>query len=63
MLHGGVKGSTKAWAWHMSRNPGAQRRAFDAVLSTSRQMDRAHGTNITQDVWRNIIEGRFKVRP
>jgi hypothetical protein len=60
---GGASGSTAKWADYFTRFPGAQRKAFDAVLSASRSIDAKYGTNITQDVWRNIMEGNFKAYP
>ncbi len=60
---GGRGGSTADWMRYMNANPGMQRRAFDSVLDASRAIDAKHGTYITQDVWQNIMEGNFEVRP
>jgi len=60
---GGKNGSTKAWAEFMRANPCAQRKAFDAVLEAARELDAQYGTEITQDVWRNIIAANFKPYP
>jgi len=60
---GGRGGSTVDWTRYMNANPGAQRDAFDAVFDASRSMDVKYGTNITQDVWLNIMRGNFEVRP
>ena len=60
---GGKGGSAADWTRYMNANPGAQRKAFDAVLDASRTIDLKHGTSITQDVWRNIIENKFTAFP
>jgi hypothetical protein len=63
-LHvGGRGGSARDWAQYMNANPGSQRRAFDAVLETSRAIDLKFGTEITQDVWKNIIGSNFTGYP
>jgi hypothetical protein len=46
-----------------ANDPGSQRKALDATLDASRSIDQQHGTNITQDVWDNIINGRFNGGP
>jgi hypothetical protein len=56
----GRTGSTKQWRQYMSENAGAQRQAFDAVLDASRAIDAKYGTNLTRDVWRNIMAGKFE---
>jgi hypothetical protein len=56
---GGVGGSTGDWLQYFAQNPGAQRKAFDAVLKTARAIDAKYGTSITRDIWTNIVEGRF----
>jgi hypothetical protein len=60
---GGRGGSTFDWANYMKLNPGTQRQAFDAVLDASRYMDVKYGTSMTQDVWRNIMNGSFTPHP
>lgn len=60
---GGSNGSTAKWADYFVRFPGTQRIAFDAVLRASRSTDMKHGTNITQDVWQNVMEHKFKAYP
>jgi hypothetical protein len=60
---GGKAGSTKKWLRYFEENPGAQRKAIDAMLDASRSIDAKHGTHITQDLWKNIIEGRFDAIP
>jgi RHS repeat-associated protein len=60
---GGKGGSAADWAAYMRANPDAQRQAFDAVLETSRAIDQRFGSNITQDVWRNITEGAYVTYP
>jgi len=51
---GGKNGSTKIWEQFFKRNPGEQRKAWDAVLDVSRAMDAKHGTNITHFFWKNF---------
>jgi uncharacterized delta-60 repeat protein/RHS repeat-associated protein len=60
---GGRGGSYADWARYMNLNPGAQRQAFDAVLDASRAIDVKYGTNITQDVWTNIMQSNFRPHP
>jgi hypothetical protein len=60
---GGRGGTYRDWANYMNQNPGAQRKAFDAVLDTCRAIDVKHGTTITQDVWNNIMQGHFTPHP
>jgi RHS repeat-associated protein len=60
---GGRGGSAADWARYMQFNPGAQRTAFDAVLDASRAIDVKYGTEITQDVWKNLIPGNFTPYP
>ncbi|MBI4557403.1 MAG: RHS repeat-associated core domain-containing protein [Candidatus Hydrogenedentes bacterium] len=55
--------SAKAWEAYFRANPGAQRRVFDVILNASKSMDAKHGTEITQSVWRNIMEERFESYP
>jgi len=47
----------------MKANPDAQRTAFDAILNASRAIDEKYGTQITQDVWQNIMQGNFTPYP
>jgi len=47
----------------MRLNLGAQRTAFDAVFDASRHIDTKYGTSITQDLWRNIMQGSYKAYP
>jgi len=56
---GGRGGSTKDWVRLLRTDPGLQLKAFDAVLSASRAMDKKHGTTITQWVWHNLLGERF----
>jgi hypothetical protein len=60
---GGRGGSAADWARYMTADPDAQKKAFDAVLEASRAIDVKHGTNIVQDVWRNLIGGNFTPYP
>ena len=54
---GGKTGSTAEWQTLLQSDPNAMRNAYDAVLDASREIDAIHGTNITQDVWRNSMDG------
>jgi len=57
----GGKGSSIAdWAAYLERNPGMQRKAFDTVLDVTRAVDMKHGTNITQEFWKNIMLKNFR---
>lgn len=56
---GGATGSTQAWKRYMSGHAGGQRQAFDAILDATRAIDTKYGTNLTRDVWRNIMRGDF----
>jgi hypothetical protein len=60
---GGRGGSAADWARYMNANPGAQRTAFDAVLDALRAIDVKYGTRVTQDVWRNVMNGSFTPFP
>jgi RHS repeat-associated protein len=60
---GGRGGSAADWARYMRVNSGAQRTAIDSVLNTSRAIDTKYGTQITQDVWKNIVDGNFTPYP
>jgi len=60
---GGRGGSAADWAEYMQLNPGAQRAAFDSVLNASRVIDKKYGTQITQDVWMNVMQGNFTPFP
>jgi hypothetical protein len=60
---GGIGGSASDWAVYLAANPGAQKTAFDAVLKISRSIDVKYGTNITQDVWKNVMAGNFTPHP
>ncbi|MBC3995479.1 RHS repeat-associated core domain-containing protein [Morganella morganii] len=63
-MRGGEKGGgTVDWARMMQNNPGAQRKALDAVLDAARKTDYTHGTNIVGAILDNIANGRFKVYP
>jgi hypothetical protein len=44
-------------------NPGAQRTVFDSVLNASRATDTKYGTQITRDVWKNVVQGNFTTYP
>lgn len=55
--------SSRAWQQYMLANPGAQRTAFDSVLNASRAIDTKYGTQITQDVWKNVMPGNFSPYP
>ncbi|MGI6417850.1 MAG: RHS repeat domain-containing protein [Thermoguttaceae bacterium] len=59
----GVGGSMADWAFYFQRNPGAQKKACDAVLDVSRRIDAKHGMAITQDVWQNLVEQKFTPYP
>jgi hypothetical protein len=60
---GGVGGSAADWSRYMNANPGSQRKAFDAVLETARELDAKNGTGLTQDVWYNVMKGNFTPYP
>jgi hypothetical protein len=60
---GGRGGSAADWARYMTANPGSQRKAFDAVLDASRQIDQQYGTSITEAVWRNVMNKAFTQFP
>ncbi len=60
---GGRKGSTARWLDDFARNPGSQRAAIDALFRASRAVDMKFGTHITQDLWENIVHGRFESFP
>jgi RHS repeat-associated protein len=60
---GGRGGSAADWAQYFRQHSGAQRSALDAVLNTSREIDYRRGTQITRDVWRNLLEGKFNALP
>jgi hypothetical protein len=60
---GGPKGSARAWAQYFRLNPGAQKTAIDAVLKASRAIDAKYGTEITQDVWRNLVAKNYRAIP
>jgi RHS repeat-associated protein len=60
---GGVGGSRENWIDYMLANPGTQNTALDAVLDASRAVDQKYGTNITQDVWRNLMDDNFRQLP
>ena len=63
-LNVGARGGSAAdWARYMTANPDAQRKAFDAVLETSRAIDLKYGTKFVQDVWTNLICGNFTPYP
>ena len=59
----GRKGSALKWDGNMSSNLGAQKKAFDAVLDASREIDFRHGTDIVNKFWKNIMENNFKMHP
>jgi hypothetical protein len=44
----------------MVGHAGAQRQALDAILEASREIDRRHGTRLTQQVWENIVGRQFQ---
>jgi hypothetical protein len=56
-------GSTEKWLQHFEDNPGAQGRAFDAVLNASRAIDSKHGTEIASSVWKNLVGSNLKFFP
>lgn len=63
-LNVGRKGGSAAdWAQYMQFNPGGQRTAFDSVLNASRAIDTKYSTQITQDMWKNIMSGSFTPYP
>jgi hypothetical protein len=47
----------------MQFSAGAQRTAFDSILNASRAIDTKYGTQITQDVWENVMQGNFTPYP
>jgi hypothetical protein len=63
MRGGGKGGSKNDWRVFMSKTPGAQKQALDAVLDAARKTDMKHGTEITKAVWESIIRGEFTVFP
>jgi hypothetical protein len=60
---GGRGGGTRDWLAYLARNPGSQRKAFDAVLKAAREIDFKYGTEITETFWKNLIEGRLAAFP
>jgi RHS repeat-associated protein len=55
--------SSAMWEQYLRSNPGAQRTAFDAVLSSSRAIDAKYGTQVTQDVWKSLVQGNLTPHP
>ena len=55
--------SAQAWRNFFAANPGAQAKAFDAVLDASRKIDAKYGTQITQDFWKNLMQGNYTAHP
>jgi hypothetical protein len=47
------------WANHLAATPGSQGAAFDAVMSVSKQIDAAYGTNVVADLAANLSAGRY----
>jgi hypothetical protein len=43
----------------MTSNPGSQVEAFDILFDVSREIDLKYGTNVTSDLWDNIINELF----
>jgi hypothetical protein len=60
---GGKGGSAADWARYFSANPGTQRKALDAVLDASREIDYKYGTDVTEHVWKHLLEGGFTAIP
>ena len=60
---GGKGGSAADWARYFSANPGSQRKALDAVLDASREIDYKYGTKVTEAVWEHVLEGAFTAIP
>lgn len=56
---GGLTGSTAVWKQRMKDRAGMQNEAFSAVLDAARGTDAKYGTNIVQDIWRNVMNGQF----
>ncbi len=53
MRGSGPGGGAADWQQFMTRNPGAQRQALDAVLNSARSVDAKYGTQLTSAVWDN----------
>jgi hypothetical protein len=60
---GGVNGTTRLWAQDFAATPGAQDRALIQVLRASVKIDAKHGTDITQKLWKNLVEENYKSIP
>ncbi|MDD3471101.1 MAG: polymorphic toxin-type HINT domain-containing protein, partial [Thermoguttaceae bacterium] len=55
--------SKEAWRELMESTAGAQKQALDTLLDVSRKFDAEHGTEFTQQVWRQIMQKGFEVFP
>jgi hypothetical protein len=60
---GGSGNSTQAWTAYLNANPGSQQRALRCVLEASAVIDGRHGTNLVNDVWKNMARGGFNPNP
>jgi len=55
--------SASAWAGYFQNNPGSQDDALDILLDTSRTFDATYGTQVTQSIWQNIMDGNYTSYP
>ncbi|EGX6615200.1 hypothetical protein JE592_001246, partial [Salmonella enterica] len=63
-MRGGGKGGGRIdWEDMMSRTPGAQQKALDAVLDAAKKTDATHGTSIFDAVIDNMTKGNYKKIP
>ncbi|EPE4534910.1 hypothetical protein ACT7V1_001926 [Salmonella enterica subsp. enterica] len=63
-MRGGGKGGGKSdWDDMMRNNPGAQKKALDAVLDAAKKTDKTHGASIFDAVIENITKGNYEVIP
>ena len=51
------------WARYFQGNPGSQNQALNVLLDTSRTIDANYGTQITQGIWQNVMQGNYTPRP
>jgi hypothetical protein len=58
-LLGGPGGSRDAWLAYFKTNPGAQVKAFTAIIDASHAIDRTFGTSLVQAVRREFLAGAY----
>jgi hypothetical protein len=56
-----LAGNAKKTQWKIlfQSTSGKQKKAFDILFDTSRNIDAQYGTNITQSLWKNIMGGNY----